>query len=211
MKFTKLTLAAATVLTLSLSAFAAESKKELIQKLPPVQKAQLESLATGLTQEPVRQILEKMVRPAMMQAVPADKREATGKLVDAEITKYFESATPLVKTSANKVGPAAVAALLDDKFTEEELRQLLTMLDSPIIKKYQAALPEIQQTLLEKISTDARPAVDPKLQTLQNNVVKILDTASGGKLSQAAAAAQKAAASSAQADTKTAPKAAPKK
>jgi hypothetical protein len=70
---------------------------------------------------------------------------------------------------------------------------------------YGANLPELQQALLEKISTDARVQFDPKAQALQDSVKKILDTASGGKLSQAAAAQAKAAAAA------NKPGAAPKK
>ena len=38
------------------------------------------------------------------------------------------------------------------------------------------------------MTADASPQVDPKLQALQENIRKIIDTASGGKLSQAMSA-----------------------
>ncbi|HEX5373651.1 MAG TPA: hypothetical protein VFW84_13055 [Aquabacterium sp.] len=177
------TLVASTLAVASLSAHA--DKREQIQRLPSLQKAELEGLATDMTQQPARQLMGQ-AQNIMVQAVPPEKREAAAKQINAELTKYVDSATPIVKASASKVAVSAVAPILEDKFTEDELKQLVTMLESPIIKRYQGLLPEMQKSLLEKISADARPQVDPKLNALQESVRKILDTASGGKLSQAA-------------------------
>jgi hypothetical protein len=191
MNFTKTLWASAVataLATCSLTAHA-DAKRDLVQRLPLAQKAELEGLATSLIQSPARQLVGQLVQPAM-SLVPEDKREQTGKQVDAEIQKFLDTSTPAIKNSAAKVGPAAIGSVLEDKLTEDELKQLVTMLESPIIKKYQAALPEIQKTLVEKISADARPQVEPKLQALQDSVRKILDTASNGRLSQAMAAQQ---------------------
>lgn len=188
MNFTKMAWAAAVATTLAAASFSAHAdKREQILRLPIAQKQALDGLATDITQAPARQLMGQFVQPAM-GLVPPEKREATAQQIDAELQKYQDSAVPLVKTSAAKVGPSAVAGVLEDKFTEEELKQLGAMLDSPILKKYQGIIPELQKALIEKVSNDARPQVDPKLQTLQDNVRKILDTASGGKLSQAMAA-----------------------
>lgn len=188
MNFTKMAWAAAVATTLAATSLSAHAdKREQILRLPISQKAALDGLATDITQAPARQLMGQFVQPAIA-LVPPEKREATGQQIDAELQKYQESATPLVKASANKVGPGAVAGLLEDKFTEEELKQLATMLDSPVLKKYQGIIPELQKTLIDKVTADARSQVDPKLQALQDNIRKIIDTASGGKLSQAMAA-----------------------
>jgi len=180
------TMMMASALALTAVSAHADGKTDQIQRLPMAQKSELDGVATNLTQSPARQLMSQLVQPAM-GLVPAEKREATAKQIDAELQKYLDAATPIVKASANKTGVPAIASVLADKFTEDELKQLAAMLESPIIKKYQAALPEVQKAMLEKITADARPQVDPKLQALQENVRKILDTASGGKLSQAMA------------------------
>ncbi|MDI1348253.1 hypothetical protein [Aquabacterium sp.] len=187
MNFRQTAWTAAVTAALTLIALPAHAdKREQIMRLPIAQKASLEGLATGLTQDPARQLMGQFVQPTI-GLVPPEKREATGQQIDAEVQKYLETATPLVKASAAKVGPAAVASVLEDKFTEEELKQLGAMLDSPVLKKYQSIIPELQKTLFEKVTADASPQVDPKLQALQANIRKIIDTASGGKLSQAMA------------------------
>jgi uncharacterized protein len=188
MKLTKMAWAAAVATALAATSLSAHAdKREQILRLPIAQKAALDGLASDITQAPARQFTSQFVQPAM-GLVPPEKREATVQQLDAELQKYQETATPLVKVSAGKVGPSAVVGVLEDKFTEEELKQLGSMLDSPILKKYQSIIPELQKTLIDKVSADARPQVDPKLQALQDNIRKIIDTASNGKLSQAMSA-----------------------
>lgn len=166
----------------------AETKQELIKRLPSLQKTELDALASDLAQGPARQIMGQ-AQQIIMQGVPPEKREATAKQVSAELNKFLDSATPGVKASANKVAYDAVGSVMESKFTEDELKQLVTMLESPVIRKYQELLPAMNQALLEKISADARPQFDPKAQAMQESVRKILDTATGGKLSQGATAA----------------------
>lgn len=183
MNFSTTAWTAAVAATLALSALPAHAdKKEQVQKILSLQQSGLDELAKSVAEQPARQMAGG-VRQVMAQAVPEDKREATAKQVDAEIKKYVESATPIVRSAATKLTQSVVAPMLEEKFSEDELKQLVVMLDSPVLKKYQAAMPEFTQTLLEKLMTEARPQVTPKIQQLETNIRKILDTATGGKLS----------------------------
>lgn len=157
-------------------------KKDQVQKILSLQQGALDDMAKGVAEQPARQ-LAGGARQVLVQAVPEDKREATAKQVDAEIKKYLDAAVPAVRSSAGKLSPTVIGPILEERFTEDELKQLATMLDSPVLKKYQTALPEMSAALLEKVVDDARPAVNPKLQAAETNIRKILDTASGGKLS----------------------------
>jgi hypothetical protein len=185
MKFTQLALATAlstSLLAMPLSALA-QSKKELVQKLMVTQQPLIDNAAQNLAEQPARQLVNS-AKQVLAQAIAPEKREATAKQVDAEIKKYLDAAVPLFKTSANKLSTSTVAPALEEKFTDDELKQLITILESPVLKKYQAALPDlIGSNFLEKVVLDVRPQLDPKLQTVQNNLRNILDTASGGKLS----------------------------
>lgn len=185
MKFTQLALATAlstTMLAMPLSAMA-QSKKELVQKLLVSQQPLVDNAAQNLAEQPARQLVAS-AKQILQQGVPPEKREATAKQVDAEIKKYLDAAVPLFKTSANKLASSNVGPALEEKFTDDELKQLITILDSPVLKKYQAALPDlIGPAFLEKVVLETRPGLEPKLQAVQNNLRTILDNATGGKLS----------------------------
>jgi hypothetical protein len=183
MKLTKVALISsmsATLLTMAPLAHA--DKKEWVQKLLATQQTSLENTARDLTERPARQLVAA-AQPVLAQGVPADKREATAKLVDVEIKKYIDAAFPAVRASTLKLSQTVMAPIFEDKFTEDELKQLVSMLDSPVLKKYQGLLPEVGNALLEKVLIDARPQVDPSLQAAQSNIRAILDKATGGKLS----------------------------
>jgi uncharacterized membrane protein YheB (UPF0754 family) len=187
MKLTKTVWATAVAATLAVTSLSAHAdKKELVQKILTSQQAALDDMSRSVAEQPARQ-LAGAARQILAQAVPDDKRDATAKQVDAEIKKYIEGATPIVRASASKLSQSVIGPMMEEKFTEDELKQLVTMLESPILKKYQSALPEMSNSLLEKVVADARQQVTPKLQTAEANIRKILDTATGGKLSAAQA------------------------
>ncbi|MGC4059514.1 MAG: hypothetical protein QM749_01115 [Aquabacterium sp.] len=197
MKLTKTAWATAVAATLALTSLSAHAdKKELVAKILASQQAALDDMSRSVTEQPARQ-LAGVARQILAQGVPEDKRDATAKQVDAEIKKYIDGATPIVRASATKLSQSVVGPMMEDKFTEDELKQLVTMLESPVLKKYQSSLPEMSNALLEKVVADARPQVTPKLQAAEASIRQILDKATGGKLSAAQAQQGQSAAPSA--------------
>lgn len=187
--FKKLTLASALLCALISPAAHAEitpAKKELITKLLSLQQPAIDNAARSITEQQPMQ-MAAAAQKMILQSVPEDKRLATAQAVDAELKKYVETAGPLIQASANKLAQSTMTPLLDEKFTEDELRKLVATLESPELKKFQTLLPELTDKLLDKIIADARPAVDPALNKAAANVRQILTTATGGKASQPAA------------------------
>ena len=172
---------ATTLAATSLSAHA--DKKEVVQKILSSQQGALDDMSRNVAEQPARQ-LAMGARQILVQGVPEDKREATAKLVDAEIKKSLDGAIPAVRASAGKLSTSVLGPIYEEKFSEDELKQLQAMLESPVLKRYQSLLPEMSNALLEKVVADARPQVTPKLQTAEKNIRAILDKATGGKLSQ---------------------------
>lgn len=188
--------AAVTMIGLAALSAHADTKQDLIKQLPSLQASELNALAAEMAQGPVRQI-GAQAQQLLMQIVPPEKRETTAKSISDELKKFIDTSTPTIQTSANKVAPQVVSPIIDSKFSEAELRDLVNMLNSPVFKRYQGLLPEMSQAAIAKINEDVTPALMPKAQALNDTVSKIIDKASGGKLSQARAAAQKNAAAAA--------------
>jgi hypothetical protein len=80
-----------------------------------------------------------------------------------EAKQFMADATPITRASADKLIPTTIAPLLAERYTEEELKQLIAILESPV-KKFEAMLPEMQKTLGEGVAADTRAVIDPKLQ-----------------------------------------------
>jgi hypothetical protein len=164
------------------------AKKELIQKLMVLQQSGVENVARGLVEQPAAAMIQAAARA--LQQVPADKREATGKTIEADVKKYVEETNPIVRERAIKLAPSTIGAAMEEKFTEDELKQLIAWLESPIRKKYEQTVPDIQKNFTEKLVAEARPSVEPKLQALEAKVRATL----GVPVAASAASAPKAAA-----------------
>lgn len=188
MKKIKLALLTAALATTSFAALA-QDKAALIKQFVDLQRPGIESLSRGLVEQSSAPIAQ--AGSAYLQSqVPADKREAAAKAADAELKRYFDESYPIVRDKAIQLAPGALGPLLEQTFSEDELRQLLAWISSPLSKKYQELNPKMQAALTEKLVAETRGSIEPKMKALDENVAKALGAPTGG----GAAAAPKAAA-----------------
>ena len=175
-----------TILAVALAALAfgpaahaqASAKKELVQKVLQLQQPGLENLARDLASRPAMQLMQAAGNVLQTQ-VPADKRDAMGKSIEADLKKYVDDATPILRDRAVKLAPTTYGAALEEKFSEDELKQLIAWLESPVNRKFQQVGPEMQNSLVQKVMADATPALEPKFQALQQKVRTTLGITGG--------------------------------
>jgi hypothetical protein len=149
------------------------AKKELVQRVLKLQQPGIENMAQQLAEEPVAQ-LAPQANAALQSKVPADKREAVMKDIQGDIKKYLDEAVPMVRERAGKLAPGVIGPMLEERFTEDELKQLAGWLESPIVRKYQQMVPEIQKELVQKLAADVRPSIEPKARAMQASMAKHL-------------------------------------
>ena len=125
--------------------------------------------------------------------IPPEKREAIGKTIEADAKRYVDEALPLVRERALKVAPTTLGTALEEKFSEDELKQLIARFESPVNKKFQAASGEMQSAFMQKLVAEARPLLEPKLQTLEQKVRAALGAPAGATGDAAKPAAKPAA------------------
>ncbi len=149
------------------------AKKALIDKIVALQQRGLaEGMAANIVQGPLPQLAQS-VRGALQQ-VPPEKREATVKAVDAEIKKFVEENQAYLKDKFSKAAPGTASALLDERFNEDELKQILAWAESPLSQKFGMANAELQKALAQKVMTEAGPTLEGRMKTLQANLAKQL-------------------------------------
>jgi len=186
-------LAAASLIALAPLGHAATTpaKQELINKLLVIQQPGMEILARELVQRPMIPLMQSA--QAALQQVPADKREAVAKTLEAEVKKFAEEAVPMVKDSAVKLAPSVIGTLMDERFTEEELRQIVAWMESPVSKKFGAVGAELQKALVAKIMAENGPLLDTRFKSLQQSMAKTLGVKPAPAATPAPAAPSKAA------------------
>ena len=148
-------------------------KKELIEKILKAQQPMIEVMARGLAEQPALQIAQRAAM-AVQVRIPPEKREAVSKEIQADLKKYADEATPIVRDRAIKLAPTTIGAQLDKTFTEDELKQLVAMLESPVNKKFMQHSAEMQKSLVETLVAETRPQVEPKIVALEQTVAKRL-------------------------------------
>lgn len=130
---------------------------------------QIDGIGQSMLQAPVGDAVQQARAMLQGRAAP-EKREAAMTEIVGEARRFMDETTPLTRASAAKMIPTTIAPLLAERFTEDELRQMVAILESPVKKKFEAMVPELQKKLGESVAADTRAVIDPKLKDLQERI-----------------------------------------
>jgi len=169
----KLLLVSLLALASTVHAESTASKKELVTKILQLQQAGIEQAGQALAEQPAAQMMPQ-VRAALQTQVAADKRDAVAKDIQADLKKYADETVPFVREKAVKVAPSTIGVMLDEKFTEDELKQLVAIIESPVNRKFIQMSGDMQKALVEKLVTETRSVVEPKVVQLEKSISKRL-------------------------------------
>ena len=150
----------------------AQTKKELVAKLLQLQQPGIENVGRGLAGQ-----ISQRAMQAAGQAIPrlaVDKREAAAKDVQADVKKFYDDVEPLLRKRAVELAPAALAPVYEERFSEDELKQVIAWLELSVSKKFQQVDAEIGNTLAQKVVAETRSSIEPKLKALESTLAKRL-------------------------------------
>ena len=148
------------------------AKKELVARVLKNQQPGIEAMAKALAEQPAALLLD--VAANAVERAPADKREALTRVIHAVFKKYGDEVVPLVRDRAVKLAPSTIGVFLEEKFTEEELKQIVAMMESPVFAKFQQQSGVMQKVLADKLIQETRGTVEAKIQALDDTVAKRL-------------------------------------
>ena len=150
----------------------ANGKKELIARVLQLQQPGIEAMARGLAEQPAMQLMQQASQA--LQRLPTERREAVARDIEADLRKYAEEAVPIVSARAVKLAPTTIGPLLEERFNEDELRQVVALLESPVFRKFQGMAGDMQKALTEKLVGETKPDIEPKVRAMQQTVAKRL-------------------------------------
>lgn len=148
------------------------AKKELIGKVLKLQQPAIEQLTVSVLSRPVNDLAQKLM-PAIRN-LPEAKRESTAKSIDATLRKFMDDNAPALVEKGKSVQASTIGVTLDEKFTEDELKQLVAWLESPVSKKFAEVAPDLQAAYTKRLIDDNGKSLDDKFNTLQANIAKQL-------------------------------------
>jgi uncharacterized protein len=155
------------------------AKKELVARVLQLQQAGLENFGNNVAAAPLIQ-MRQQVAPVLQQRVPADKREALAREIEADMRKYYDEASPITRERAVALAPSTVGVMLAERFTEAELKQIVATLESPVQRRFLTTMGEAQRSLSEQVVAESRAAIEPKVRALQESVSRRLGAAVPG-------------------------------
>lgn len=169
MKLNSLFAVALVALGAAVGAQTTPAKKELVAKLLQLQQPAIENVARILAEQPAA-ILMQRAGTIIQTRIPPDKREPIVKDIQADVKKYGDDVLPMMRERAVKLAPSTIGILLEERFTEDELKQLIAIIESPVNRKYQAMGNELQKSLSDKLVTETKSSVEPKIRTLEQSI-----------------------------------------
>ncbi|WP_238587748.1 hypothetical protein [Caenimonas sp. SL110] len=180
------------VVAVAAQAQSTPAKKELAARIIKQQQPGIEAMARTLVEQPAVELMNN-AGGALQARVPKERQEAVAAEIKADVSKYLEEATPVVQARAVRLAPSTIGALLEEKLTEDELKQVIAIMESPAYAKFQRMADEMQKVLVEKLVTETRSTIEPKVRALEATVAKRLGittppAAAGGAAAPKAAA-----------------------
>lgn len=165
----KLLIVALLALSHGVQAESSAAKKELVAKVLQLQQSDTETAAQALAEQPAMQVMQR-AGAALQSKVADDKREAVWKEIQADVKKYVDEAAPLVRDRAVKLAPLTAGVLLEEKFSEDELKQLIAIIESPAYRKLLKLSGEMEKALWQRVIAETRGAIEPKVKALEKAI-----------------------------------------
>ena len=164
-------------LSATINAQTADPKLEWATKAVALQQGpELERLIGQLADSATQDILQNW-GPKLQSDVPPAKMEQAKESLNTELKKYFDDVSTTINGKAGKVSANALIPAYMERFTLDELKQLVAFFESPAIKKYQSAAPELGSLFVKQLIEETRSDIIVRTRQFDDAATKIIGTA----------------------------------
>ena len=151
----------------------ASAKLELAAKLVALQRGpDMERMVFQLTSSAVQPVIAKWAPE--LESMPKAKIEKAREQLNAELKTLGDTTRKLIDTQMAKSADSALLPAYLERFSEEEMKQLLAMFESPIYKKYQSLAPELGNLWVKDVVDNTRSAVEDSAKAFDVVAAKIV-------------------------------------
>jgi hypothetical protein len=178
----KVLISAIALATLGLSAwaqapFVADPKLEWATKVVALQQGPdmerlVANLAGGTTQDMINNW-----QPRMLANVAKPQQAKVTTELDAELQKYSEEVSKIIRSKLEKVSADALVPLYLERFKLDELQQIAGFLEAPAIRKYQSIAPELGSIFANKLVEASRTEVIARAKQFDEAATRIVGPA----------------------------------
>lgn len=149
------------------------AKKELATRIVNLQKAQdMDALVAQLAGSANKVVVNTWL--PKLDKLPAAKQKAAADQLDIELKKFNEENVRTIKAKNEKISLEVLVPAYAEKFSADELKQLVAFLESPVIKKYYAANPQLANQLAQKLVEATSADVDAHIRNFDLRAAQIV-------------------------------------
>ena len=154
-----------------------DSKLEWATKAVALQQGpELERLVSQLAESSSQNIVQSW-GVKLRSDVPKDKVEQTAQSLNAELKKYNDDVTKIISGKVNKASVDSLIPVYMARFSLDELKQLVAFFESPTVKKYQTAAPELGNVFVNQLIIETRNDVSARAKQFDDAAAKIVGAA----------------------------------
>lgn len=180
---------AAAALSLCAAGASAQTKAELAARIVKLQQPDIDSMARGIAGDTAQRVLQAAGQA--LQNVPPEKREALGKQIQADVKAFYDDISVNLRDSASRQAPTTIGPMLEERLSEDELKQVAAWLDSSAAKKFLQMGGDMQTQMSRKLVEDTRASIEPKMKALEQTLQKRFSAAAAAGSAPAASAPAK--------------------
>lgn len=169
-------LVAGCVFSASSQAQTADPKLEWATKVVALQQTDLDGLVAQLVGTAAQDLVAGW-SPQFDASVPKARQAKATEEFNAELSKFATDTNKIITGKVGQVNSEALVPAYMERFSLEELKQLAAFFDSPVIKKYKLATPELVDVFLKKLVASTQPEVQARAKQFDTAASKIVGPA----------------------------------
>jgi hypothetical protein len=154
----------------------ADPKLEWATKVVALQQADLDGLIGQLVGSATQDIVAGWA-PRFDSSVPKARQAKATEEFNAELTKFAADARKIVNAKVGQANSEALIPAYMERFNVDELRQLATFFESPVIRKYKAATPELVDVFVKKLVASTQSDIQARAREFDAAASKIVGSA----------------------------------
>ena len=164
-------------LSLTAQAQTADSKLEWATKAVALQQGpELDRLIGQLAESSSQELVENWGNKLRSQ-VPKAQFETAAESLNVELKKYNDDVSKIIKNKVNKASTDSLIPAYMERFSLDELKQLVAFFESPAVKKYQAVAPALGNIFINQLIMETRVDVTARAKQFDEAATKIVGTA----------------------------------
>ncbi len=154
----------------------ADPKREWANKVVALQQADLDALVGQLAGTAAQDIVAGWA-PRFDSSVPKARQAKATEEFNAELAKFVADANKLIGAKVAQANSDALVPAYMERFSLDELKQLAAFFESPVIKKYKTATPELVDVFVKKLVADTQPDIQARARQFDAAASKIVGSA----------------------------------